>query len=558
MPKKLVVVGLDGATWKLLTPLMEEGVMPNLKRIVEGGVSRRLESTMPAMTGPSWATFATGVNPGKHGVFDFMLPNDSLSSMRVANSKEILVPTVYEMMDTAGLTPILVNLPCTWPPRLKNHITITSLLTQGDQWIYPASLKDEFDGFNHYRLTPNEKLRAQEANDQYIDDIILHMDEQMTCVQWLWKNKPWDFFYYLFSHSDWVSHAEFTALVDSRHPKALEVFKRIDYYLGWFLENLPADANLLMMSDHGFKDYRRVFYFNRWLAKEGFLTTKQGGEGFKETVTRRSKELEKVQSKKKRIRLGSGVFTWMERVPLFEKFAKWAYHRVIKPYLPINLKVDIGIDFLNTSACFPKGSYLTSVYLNDGRKYTNGKIKTDEEYTQVLNSLIDKLSALRGSDGQPVVTKIFTKEAIYGKYAPRTSPDLFFELGNYWLDGHFYSSKLFDEEVNNKHDQWGIFAAYGPDVSKGMKLMDARMCDLTPTILHMLGLPSFSYMDGKPLKDIFGPASDFWVREPKVAQKTVAEAQAETADFLSHQQIVVTKPNTEKDRIKAVLAGLKK
>lgn len=557
MPKKLIVIGLDGATWTLLKPLMEEGVMPNLKKIVDNGVNSRLESTMPAMTGPSWATFATGVNPGKHGVFDFMLPNDSLSNLRVANSKEILVPTIYEMMDRANLSPILVNLPCTWPPRLTNHITITSILTQGDQWIYPESLKQEFVGFTKYRLTPDEKLRAKEDNDKYIDDILRHIDEQMECVQWLWKNKSWDFFYYLFSHSDWVSHAAFVPLVDRRDPSALRVFQKIDEYLAWFLEHLPTDANLIMVSDHGFKDYRKVFYFNRWLEKEGFLKTKEGAEGFKETVTRRSKELEKVQSQKKKIKLSSNVFKWLERVPWLEPAAKWVYHHIVKPYLPINLKVDIGIDFPKTLACFPKGSYLTNVYLNDGRKYKDGKIKTEEEYQQVLNSLIEKLSAVRGPDGNPVVKKIFTKDAIYGDAAPATSPDLFFELGEYWLDGHFYTGKLFDANINNKHDQWGIFAGYGPDMAKGLSLPDARMCDVAPTILHMLGLPVFSYMDGKPLKALFGPASDFWIREVKVAPKTVTQAQAETKDFLARQAGNQVR-KTEKDRIRNILQNLKK
>lgn len=560
MAKKLVVVGLDGATWKLLQPLMDEGLMPNLKKIVEGGVKRRLESTMPPMTGPSWATFATGANPGKHGVFDFMLPNDSLSNLRVANSREILLPTIYEMMDAAKLTPILVNLPCTWPPRLKNHITITSLLTQGDQWIYPASLKQEFPGFAKYRLTPDEKLRAKEDDEKYVEDILRHIDEQLDCVKWLFENKPWDFFYYLFSHSDWVSHSAFVRMMEDRDPSPLRVFKKIDEYLGWFLEHLPKDANLVMVSDHGFKAYKKVFYFNRWLAKEGFLATKEGGEGFKENVTRRSKEMEKVQSKKKKIHLGSWVFTVLAAIPGAEAAAKWVYHHVIKRYLPLNIKVDIGIDFPNTAACFPKGSYLTNVYLNDGRKYKNGKIKTEEEYHQVRDSLIEKISALRDPDGQPIVTKIFTKEAIYGNNAPVNAPDLFFEFGEYWLDGHFYTGKLFDHVINNKHDQWGIFAAYGPDVATAMKLGDARMCDVAPTLLHMLGLPLMSYFDGKPLTDIFAPTSDFRLAESRVIEKDVADVQRVTRNRIEqmkkNDQAAHT-PKTEKERIAAVLRGMK-
>ena len=52
---KVLVVGLDGGNWTGLTPLLEAGIMPNLKSLIEGGSSGILESTIPPATAPAWS-----------------------------------------------------------------------------------------------------------------------------------------------------------------------------------------------------------------------------------------------------------------------------------------------------------------------------------------------------------------------------------------------------------------------------------------------------------------------------------------------------------------------
>ena len=69
---KSLILGLDGATWDVIKPLAEEGKLPTLKKLMEEGVWGNLESTIPPVTGPAWVSFATGRNPGKTGVFDFL------------------------------------------------------------------------------------------------------------------------------------------------------------------------------------------------------------------------------------------------------------------------------------------------------------------------------------------------------------------------------------------------------------------------------------------------------------------------------------------------------
>src|SRR5512139_2262734 len=71
---KLIIIGLDGATFDLIKPWAAEGKLPTLARLMHDGVTGDLESTLPPVTSPAWPTFMTGKNPGKHGVFDFIRP----------------------------------------------------------------------------------------------------------------------------------------------------------------------------------------------------------------------------------------------------------------------------------------------------------------------------------------------------------------------------------------------------------------------------------------------------------------------------------------------------
>src|SRR5512134_915321 len=71
-PLKIVVIGLDGATFDLIHPWVKEGHLPTFRKIMEEGSWGELESTMPPLTGPAWSSFITGKNPGKHGIYDFM------------------------------------------------------------------------------------------------------------------------------------------------------------------------------------------------------------------------------------------------------------------------------------------------------------------------------------------------------------------------------------------------------------------------------------------------------------------------------------------------------
>jgi len=68
---RLLVIGLDGATFDIIKPLIAQGRQPALSRLVAEGASGPLRSTIPPVSAPAWSTFMTGLNPGKHGIFQW-------------------------------------------------------------------------------------------------------------------------------------------------------------------------------------------------------------------------------------------------------------------------------------------------------------------------------------------------------------------------------------------------------------------------------------------------------------------------------------------------------
>lgn len=128
--KKIIVIGLDGLDPKIAEPLLDLGELPNLARLREKGGYSRLRTTYPALTPVAWSTFATGTNPGGHGVFDFIrrdprtyLPD--LSMNRYEQRSAFLPPRavnlrrgtpVWELLSAAGVSSTIVRCPCTFPP----------------------------------------------------------------------------------------------------------------------------------------------------------------------------------------------------------------------------------------------------------------------------------------------------------------------------------------------------------------------------------------------------------------------------------------------------------
>src|SRR5438132_1324308 len=126
---KVIVVGLDGLEPKIVDALLSRGELPNLSRLMSSGGYSRVATTYPAQTPVAWSTFATGTNPGGHGVFDFIGrdPKTYLPSLALNRyeQKNVFLPPravnsrrgtpVWNVLSSAGIPSTVLRCPCTYP-----------------------------------------------------------------------------------------------------------------------------------------------------------------------------------------------------------------------------------------------------------------------------------------------------------------------------------------------------------------------------------------------------------------------------------------------------------
>src|ERR1051325_7593885 len=183
---KVVVIGLDAATWTLIRPWMAEGSMPNLARLMKGGVSGTLESILPPITPPAWTSFMTGKNPGKHGIFHFVETEHGGYAMNYANATSRRSPTVWKLLNDAGYSVGTMNIPFTYPPEPLDGFQISGLDTPSanSEFVYPASLKreliDRLCNINH-----DLRFLGNMSTDHRRDQVLAEMekiDQQWAAV----------------------------------------------------------------------------------------------------------------------------------------------------------------------------------------------------------------------------------------------------------------------------------------------------------------------------------------------------------------------------------------
>jgi predicted AlkP superfamily phosphohydrolase/phosphomutase len=129
--KKVIIIGLDGLEPSIVEGLLAEGMLPNLGQIRDQGLYCRLRTTYPALTPVAWSSFATGTNPGRHGIFDFIRrdpetyrpdlalsrfeqPRNMFVGPKVVNRRQG-VP-FWNLLSAAGVPCTVLRCPCTFPP----------------------------------------------------------------------------------------------------------------------------------------------------------------------------------------------------------------------------------------------------------------------------------------------------------------------------------------------------------------------------------------------------------------------------------------------------------
>jgi predicted AlkP superfamily phosphohydrolase/phosphomutase len=510
---KVLVIGLDGVTLDLLGPWIEAGELPNLQKLIQEGASGKLRSTLPPISSSSWSSFATGVNPGKHGLVDFVYPGADSYKVSMINATSRQTRALWNWLNDAGYKVGLLGIPTTYPPEPVDGFMISGFLSPGpeSEWAYPPELKPELLAeVGEFMLAPDERYRSTRWLNRFLDDLTASVENRTQAALYLMRTKPWDLFTVVYWDTDMVQH-ETWRLLDPSHPRynsdeaaaardmVLEFHRKVDKDVGRLVTEAGPDTLVVVMSDHGFGPVHSFFLTNNWLASLGLLQFKQRPwTAFKKALFR----LGFTPLRMFRIAKALGLGSLRKRVRFQQKSG--LLNRVF-------LSFD-DVDWSRTRA-FSIGSF-GQVYINLAGVRPEGIVQPGDEYKALREQIAREALALTDPrTGEPLVERIYTREEIYsGPYTNRT-PDLIVQPRGweYMAFGHadFGSNKLVEPIIglSGHHRPDGILILAGPGVKAGMPLEGANIMDLTPTLLHAVGVGVPRDLDGQVLSEAFEASS---------------------------------------------------
>ncbi len=508
-PNKVLVLGLDGATFDLIKPWAAAGYLPTLKRVMDAGTHGSLRSTTPPMTGPAWTTFATGVNPGKHRLYDWIARDEGEYTFSPMTALDCEAPTLYALLSQAGRRVCSLNVPMTYPPTPVNGVLVSGLPAPSTKVsvTYPAGLLQEItDAVGDYILYPDPGQAYSDAGvDAFLERLYRTTDLRVQTLDYLRGREAWDFAMVVFNGTDTISHAMWKYM-DATHPlydasKAAKYGNAIrDYYayldgkLARYVDELAGDTTLVVMSDHGFGPFHKFIHVNNWLLQQSYMAVKPGpAAGLKHTLFRGGFSPMNVYDKLMRLGLGS----------LKREVVRGQGQGLLKTLF---LSFD-DIDWSRTQA-YSLGN-VGQIYLNVKGREPQGCVEPGAEYELLREAIIARLRTLTDpATGEPVVETIYRREELYhGDYLEK-APDIvflptrleYFGFGEYEFGSHKIIEPM-RRGISGTHRMNGIFMAYGAGVRPGTVVENASLIDLAPTILHLMGEAVPAHMDGRVLSE---------------------------------------------------------
>lgn len=511
--KRVLIIGLDGATWDVLTPWLDDGSLPHLAQLRQNGCWGELLSTIPPLTAPAWSTFATGKNPGKHGVFHFVQADNPGNAANgkplIVDNRSIKAATLWDILGHHGRQVGLVNIPMTYPPRPVNGFMIACFLTPPNApfFTYPHELSMQLTDYqidldrfiSHKPFARDSEEPPNVAPSLELMQEFEHMEEKRArTALGLMKTEPWDMFMVVFTATDRMGHYlwPYHRLVDSDgspewqelHQAVRQFYIKLDEAVGAMIQEAGDETTIVVMSDHGMGwNHSKLVYWNLWLHQKGLLST-QGD------VTNPD--------------------GWLMRL----KLPRDRIAQVARQVMPTSLrKKVIRQARTNRSLTFNPAhtqAYYKTIYQSVGGIYINLKGEAKErlcdELMEAVKGVVDP------GTGQPVVQEVYRgSDCYHGPYANNV-PDIVLVMDRrYAGDGKlsYYSSIVTDLPVKEKrdpggHKMEGIFMAKGPDIEaipQGLSRLNIQ--DVAPTVLHLMGLPVPADMDGRVLAEILKPAA---------------------------------------------------
>jgi predicted AlkP superfamily phosphohydrolase/phosphomutase len=436
---RVFVLGLDGVGLEFAHNLASQGVMPNLGAMLAQGTLSPMLTTLPTVSTVAWATYATGQNPGRHGVYGFVDREPNPFRVHIPDSRDLKVPALWDIIGRAGRRVGVINVPLTYPPKSVDGFMISCFLSpELGKATYPVELAPRLMELD-YRIDVDTTL-AFDDTTAFLVDLDETMSRRFVTAFKLMQSEPWDFFHLHIMATDRINHfllPDRDEGSDGLSGEFLDFYRKLDSYVGELSHLLPDDCQLIVVSDHGFTRTKANFYLNHWLEKNGYLLF---GRGKKELLN---------------------------------------MHQESRAYSLIPGRI----------------------YLNLKGREERGSVERGKPYEELREELVHRISGLTHPDtGEPLVRKVHRREELYAGGQLNRAADLIVEAATGYdlkanLDG---PGLLGPTDLPGMHTPEGAFV-FLKDVKALEHEDSASLVDLAPTILRLLDVAVPASLEGRAL-----------------------------------------------------------
>jgi predicted AlkP superfamily phosphohydrolase/phosphomutase/tetratricopeptide (TPR) repeat protein len=286
LAKKVLLIGWDAADWKVINPLLDQGLMPTLDDFINHGVMGNLATLRPILSPMLWNSIATGKRPNKHGIHGFMEPDTQNGGIRPVSSTSRKVKAIWNILTQRGFKTHVLGWFAGHPAEPINGISVSDLFPyatapQDQPWplppgaVHPESLRDTFAELRMHPADVTEAAilpwipRAAEV-DQEKDKGLMSFAKILSencsihnAATWILQNEPWDFLAVYYNGIDHFCHGfmhyhppRMEGIPEDRY----EIYKDVvngayrfhDMMLETLLNLAGPEATVLLVSDHGF------------------------------------------------------------------------------------------------------------------------------------------------------------------------------------------------------------------------------------------------------------------------------------------------------------------
>ena len=494
---RVVVIGLDMGDGKLIRHWVDRGELPHLAALIQDGVWLDLESPAEVLHTSTWPTFATGVLPGRHGVYYPFQSQPGKQQAEHIQPDQYGVPTFWSRADREGRRCLVYDVPETFPEADFSGHGIFEWGTwawYGEQQTQPESLLNDLKArFGPYPL----KLEATRLGLKFPEPVALEkrllksIEHKAASFQWLLGQDAWDLAVVAFCETHPAGHYLFPAGATAPEQvdgAMLRVYQGLDAALGGLKRDLPVETVFMVVSGDGVRpNYCGWHLLPEVLERLDYTRAvkPQGeGEGAK----------------------GSGI-----SLRSIKGLVPPAARRFIADHLPgalrekINAGLQTPIDWSTTRAFTLPTDLEGYIRINLKGREPNGIVQPGRDYERLCAEIRQALEELiNPATGEPAVARVWARNEIYPGPMQDTLPDLIVSWNDASPITALSSARMGTVEGpspdprTGTHSTRGFMVLSGADVVGPVSGM-GRLVDVAPTVLSLVGIDSEPNMDGQPL-----------------------------------------------------------